>query len=102
MKIENDNGFVRWEGKLPNFNNVNSYRLDTSATGACLGISHGGLYVHVYVDSLPHLLNLWRDLGSMLDELQPGLVNPLPDGDRNEVDAMKVIHEADLLQRGGK
>jgi hypothetical protein len=46
------------------------------------------------------LLNFYRDLGEAIDFMQPGVIAPLPDGDPAEVDAMKVIFEADQLKKG--
>lgn len=78
----------------------------------CIFVREGGAYhisiytdalhAHVFVQSLPHLFNFYRDLEAALNFLQPGLTSPLPDGDPNIVDAMKVIYEADQIRRGIK
>jgi hypothetical protein len=70
-------------------------------TGGQIGFSNrGGIYINLFPDSLADLYNFYRDLGELLDYHQPGLVNPLPDGDPSEVDAMRIIYEADQLRRG--
>lgn len=91
-----------WKGELPWTGGGAKYRLEAMGATVSISIHSGGLYVGAMCHSLPHLLNFYRDLGGVLDELQPGLVNPLPDGDLSEVDAMKVIYEADRIQRGAK
>ena len=93
-----------WRGELPYINGKpTEYIMSPGAcTTAKILFNMGGIFVALSIDSLPHLLNLYRDLGSLLDELQPGLTNPLPDGSADELDAIKVSWEADQLQRGIK
>lgn len=51
---------------------------------------------------LPRLFNVYRDLGALLNDAQPGLTYPLPDDSPDLVDAMKIIYEADRLRRENK
>ena len=44
---------------------------------------------------------IYRAIGNILDGLQPGIVSPLPDGDPNEFDAIRVAYEIDRLWREG-
>lgn len=44
---------------------------------------------------------IYRAIGNILEGLQPGLVSPLPDGDPNEFDAIRVSYEIDRLWREG-
>jgi hypothetical protein len=76
------------------------YLLDPSHGRLLASFSGPTLHSHIFFNDLPRLLNFYRDLGAALDFIQPGLVNPLPDGDSNEVDAMKVIYVADQLKKG--
>jgi hypothetical protein len=77
------------------------YRIDANAYTVQLGFHDGsGLHSNIFFNSLPRLLNFYRDLGEAIDFMQPGVIDPLPDGDPGEVDAMKVIYEADQLKRG--
>ena len=104
MRIE-ETAFTKhsWKGELPWTSKDSAYRLESlGRSNVSMAFSASGVYTGVMCHSLPHLLNFYRDLGALLDELQPGLINPLPDGDPSEVDAMKVIYEADQLQRGQK
>ena len=52
------------------------------------------------IETTARLYLLWRDLGLLLNDAQPGLTLPLPAGDPNEVDAMKVHYVADQIRRG--
>lgn len=107
MRIE-ENSFTstHYSGKLGPIigdrTDVANYQMQKLGECAFISIIAGDLHASIMVRSLPHLLNFYRDLGAVLDDLQPGLVSPLPDGDKNEVDAMKVIYEADRLQREDK
>jgi hypothetical protein len=77
------------------------YRIDANAYTVQLGFHVGsGQHSNIFFNSLPMLLNFYRDLGESIDFVQPGIVNPLPDGDPSEVDALKVIYEADQLKKG--
>jgi hypothetical protein len=77
------------------------YRIDANCYSVQLGFHDGsGLYSNIFFNSLPRLLNFYRELGEAIDFVQPGVINPLPDGDPGEVDAMKVIFEADQLKKG--
>ena len=44
------------------------------------------------------LYNLWRDLGAILDNVQPGLVND-PHSDADTADAMRLVDLADIMRR---
>jgi hypothetical protein len=78
-----------------------NYAIDPSIYSVMIGFhAASGLHCHIAFDSLPMLLNFYRDLGEAIDFIQPGVINPLPDGDPGEVDAMKVIYEADQLKKG--
>lgn len=59
----------------------------------------GRMYFSVSFMDLADALNFHRLLGQAIGELQPGLVDPLPEGDPSEVDAMKVLYEADSRMR---
>jgi len=50
------------------------------------------------LDEVAKLYNLWRDLGAILDNVQPGLINPLPDTDPDYLDAWKVAYHADQIR----
>jgi hypothetical protein len=77
------------------------YRIDANAYTVQLGFHDGsGLHSNIFFNSLPMLLNFYRELGEAIDFVQPGVINPLPDGDPGEVDAMQVIYEADQLKKG--
>jgi hypothetical protein len=77
------------------------YRIDANAYTVQLGFhDKSGQHSFTFFNSLPMLLNFYRDLGEAIDFVQPGIVNPLPDGDPGEMDAMKVIFEADQLKKG--
>lgn len=78
------------------------YGIAAYAGGVQLSFHTDGVHAHVFIQSLPHLFNFYRDLGVSLSHLQPGLTYPLPDGDPSIVDAMKVIYEADQLRKGTK
>lgn len=78
------------------------YRIAAYAGGVQLSFHTDGVHAHIFISSLPHLFNFYRDLGVSLSHLQPGLTQPLPDGDPSIVDAMKVIYEADQLRKGIK
>lgn len=78
------------------------YGIHASGGYLRLGFHTDGVHAHVFIQSLPHLFNFYRDLGVSLSHLQPGLTQPLPDGDPSIVDAMKVIYEADQLRKGLK
>ena len=54
-----------------------------------------GFYFSLDMASIVDAYNLYRILGRAIGAIQPGLVDPLPEGDPNEVDAMKVVFEAD-------
>lgn len=75
------------------------YYLTDLDGGVRVGFLAGEHYSSVLSRDLPRLLNFYRDLGEALEYLQPGLTKPLPDGSPDEVDAMKVIYEADRLRR---
>lgn len=96
---------VRYEGKLGpvigDRTDVPYYRLEEMSGGAYLALNSSQLHASIVIRSLPHLLNFYRDLGDLLNEIQPGLTLPLPEGDPSEIDAMKVIFEADRV-RGEK
>ena len=79
-----------------------SYNMEILGGAAFLSFTSNSLYASFTAHSLPHLLNFYRDLGALINDLQPGLTLPLPDGDPSEVDAMKVIYEADQIQKGAK
>ena len=93
---------VRYIGKLgPTIGDrtdVASYNMEILGGMVFLSLVSGQLHATIGIRSLPHLLNFYRDLGALMNELQPGLTLPLPEGDPSEVDAMKVIHEADRLR----
>ncbi len=95
MRIE-ENQFsrLRWKGKLGNC----GYTLSPAAKPT-ITVVDDGMAVSFQIDSLPLFFNFYRDLGDLLDHLQPGLVNSLPEGDPSEVDAMKIIYEADQLRK---
>jgi hypothetical protein len=77
------------------------YWIDSNVYSVQVGFHDGsGQHSNIFFNSLPKLLNFYRDLGEAIDFAQPGVVNPLPDGDPGEVDAMKVIYEADQLKKG--
>ena len=78
------------------------YTLEPHAGRIFLTLNSQGHYTHIFMRDLPRLVNFYRDLGECLDLLQPGLIFPLPEGDPSEVDAMKVIYEADRLRKEGK
>lgn len=105
-KEENSFSTLKWEGSLgPQIGDRTEtlkYELTTTRSSLTIGIFGPGLYTHLYAYSLPHLLNFYRDLSEALNEMQPGLIFPLPDGDPHEVDAMKVVFEADRLRKGDK
>ena len=44
---------------------------------------------------------LHKAIGTCLSIAQPGYLDPLPDGDHNEVDAMKLDYEVNRLWREG-
>lgn len=44
------------------------------------------------------LYNLWRDLGAILDSVQPGLVHD-PHSDADTADAMRLVDLADIMRR---
>ena len=44
---------------------------------------------------------IYRAIGNILEGLQPGLLSPLPTGDPNEFDAIKVAYEIDRKWREG-
>jgi hypothetical protein len=103
MRTDPNNPILEWEGTLPALTGKHptEYKLSGRRNSVSITLSSGsGLYLCLWVDSLPHLLNLYRDLGELLDSLQPGLTSPLPDGDPSEVDAMKVVFVADQIRKG--
>ena len=51
-------------------------------------------------DEIVSVYRLYRALGHALEAWQPGLVNPVADSDPNYVDALKIHHEAQRLERG--
>lgn len=97
-----ENTFVRTTFKGPTGTDGLDYFIDPNRTSLHLGFSGRSHHSHIFFNDLPNLLNFYRDLGEALDIMQPGLVSPLPEGDASEVDAMKIIYEADRLQRGEK
>ena len=107
MRIE-ENGFnrVKWMGSfgpiVGDRVEVAGYRIETLGPSLYLALQSKDLLASLAVRSLPHLLNFYRDLGDAINWLQPGLTLPLPDGDPSEVDAMKIIFEADRLRSEGK
>ena len=101
MRIETASKTVEYRGILvPNKEGELRYKLEKMGSRMLLGFFSDSIHSFLWVDSLPHLLNFYRDLGALLDEAQPGLTNPLPDGDPSELDAMKVVFEADQLRKG--
>ena len=74
------------------------YRIEPSRSSLMMAFHGSNIHAIVYGYSLPHLLNFYRDLGEAIDFIQPGVINPLPDGEPDYVDALKVIHEADRLR----
>lgn len=40
------------------------------------------------------LYRIWKIIGNAIDEAQPGVINPLPDGDPAQADAIRFIQEA--------
>lgn len=50
--------------------------------------------------AIAELYNAWVSVGNVLEGLQPGLTKPLPEGDRNELDAMKIQWLAGQISRG--
>jgi hypothetical protein len=77
------------------------YWIDANGYNVQVGFHDGsGLHCHIFFNDLPRLLNFYRDLGEAIDFVQPGVINPLPEGDPGEVDAMKVIFEADQIKKG--
>lgn len=95
---------VKWNGDFgPSIGDrtvVARYSMEELSGSLMLSVRQGDIHTTLFVHSLPHLLNFYRDLGDFLNELQPGLTLPLPEGDWSEVDAMKVLHEADQLRLG--
>lgn len=86
-----------WKG---NVDGSLSYRIQPMGHTLYVSYMTDNLGSFMVFRSLPHALNFYRDLGDALNHLQPGLTLPLPGGDPNEVDAMRVVYEADQLQRG--
>ncbi len=101
MRIE-ENAFTRTTFKGSTGDEGIEYVIDPNTSRLHLAFNSRSHYSHVFFGGVPELLNFYRDLGEALDLIQPGLVNPLPDGDSSEVDAMKVIYEADQLRKGIK
>jgi hypothetical protein len=99
MKIESRRlSFAVFEGPV---NPGLEYRIDSDVYSVRVGFhDKSGQHSIIFFNSLPRLLNFYRDLGEAIDFMQPGVINPLPDGDPGEVDAMKVIYEADQLKKG--
>lgn len=97
---------VRYSGKLgPTIGDRTanaSYNLEIVGGMAFISLLSDQLHSTIVVRSLPHLLNFYRDLGAILNDLQPGLTLPLPEGDPDYIEALKVIHEADRLNLEGK
>jgi hypothetical protein len=92
-------------GILPNRSVVTHYEFKVwSGFAPSLGFEYHNHAVlgGIYSDSLPHLLNLYRDLGEALELCQPGITKPLPDNSPDMVDAMKIQYEADRLRRESK
>lgn len=106
MRTEKKTESPIWTGKLSTKylgdGSGIEYQIERLGRHTMFAFHGGGSHTHLFCESLPMILNFWRDLGDALNEAQPGLTLPLPDGDPNEVDAMKVIFEADQLQRGTK
>lgn len=67
----------------------NSFTLHTHFNPSC------------YENDLVNLALLHRAIGCLIHSYQPGVVTPVPDGDPDQVDAMKVLHEVDRIWREG-
>ena len=50
-------------------------------------------------DDLINLALLYKAIGYSLSMMQPGYLTPLPEGDPNEVDAMRLDYEVNRLWR---
>ena len=104
MRIEKKNDEIVWRGELnPKYlgdGSPTNYQLSPSGDRVLISLYSGGSHNHLFADSLPHLLNFYRDLGDVLNHLQPGLTLPLPDGDAEELEAIKISWRADQLRRG--
>ncbi len=83
-------------------------REDQSVLGFHLsgGSNGSGVRVHTHFcgnieSDVVSLALLYKALGYALSMFQPGYLDPLPEGDENEVDAMKLDHEVRRLWREG-
>ena len=47
---------------------------------------------------IARLYNLWRDIGSLLNDSCPGLTEPLPENDPDIIEAIKVVSAADDMR----
>ena len=107
MRIE-ENSFTRlkWTGHfgpiIGDRVEVAGYQIELLGPSVYLALQSKDLHASLVARDLPRLLNFYRDLGDALNELQPGLTMPLPDGDPDYVEALKVVHEADRLRAEGK
>ena len=55
-------------------------------------------HLHFAQDQVVQLVLLHRAIGEIIEVFQPGIINPLPDGDPSIVDAMQIIYAADVAQ----
>ena len=69
-------------------------RLNDSKDKIAIVFENGSTFSGFHTADLVGLYNFWRDLGSLLDTSNPGIVYPLPP-EEDAADAMIFIKDAD-------
>lgn len=95
MQIKTNQVSTIYKGKIGDA----EYKFDILSNALGWSISTSSLTCGSIIWNLAEAFNLYRDLGAILNDIQPGLTLPLPDGDPNIPDAMMLIDKADTLTR---
>lgn len=85
---------MRKSGKLSG----GRYSVSTLGGSVAIGYSTASCSCSIWMTDLVEAVVFLRTLEEALNEVQPGLYFPLPEGDPNELKALNIIRKADELE----